>query len=112
MPEIEPAHLTGSNPFIAGASPGRHSALAGWSRRANNARNDLGGQGFAFATRTVWEDWANVPSGDDGGPGLYHKVGHYPKPLMTLHVAMIELGNMEELLTGGHAKSQCACAGF
>jgi len=80
-----------------GNPPGLYAAVAEINSRANIARNDLGGPGFELASRTVWEDWANIPYGDDGGPGLYHKVGRYPKPLMTLQQALHKIGSMSEV---------------
>ena len=80
-----------------GTPAGLYAAVAGLNSRANIARNDLGGRGFELATRTAWEDWANVPVGDNSGPGMYHKVGRYPKPLMTLHQALHKLGAMPEV---------------
>ena len=80
-----------------GDPPGVYAGVVELSIRANIARNDLGGNGFELASRTAWEDWANVPPGDDSGPGLYHKIGHYPKPLMTLHRAIHSIGLMPEV---------------
>lgn len=80
-----------------GEPPGIWAGVIEVNARANLARNDLGGDGFNVATRSVWEDWSNVSDGDDSGPGLYHKVGRYPKPLMTLHTALHRLGSMPEV---------------
>ncbi len=81
----------------SGTPSGIYAAVTGLSARANIARNDLGGEGFALANRTVWEDWANVANGSNTGPGIYHKVGRYPKPLMTLHRELHRLGNMDQV---------------
>lgn len=80
-----------------GDPAGIYSAVIELNARANIARSDLGGDGFDIVTRSVWEDWSNIPSGDQSGPGLYHKVGRYPKPMMTLHTALHRLGSMAEV---------------
>lgn len=80
-----------------GTPKGIYAAVIDLNIRANIARNDLGGDGFTIATRTAWEDWSNIPIGDNSGPGLYHKVGRTPKPLMTLHQAVHKIGLMPEV---------------
>ena len=78
----------------AGDPQGIYAAVIELNARANIARGDLGGDGFDVVTRSVWEDWSNIANGDNSGSGLYHKVGRYPKPMMTLHTALHELGSM------------------
>ncbi len=80
-----------------GEPQGVFAAVVELNARANIARNDLGGDGFDVVTRSVWEDWSNIPAGDNSGDGLYHKVGRYPKPMMTHHTALHELGSMPEV---------------